>query len=814
MEGGDHTLGSASTLWHNACILPTVTAAVSLNSQTYLGHNQEVYQELRLALQLKLRRQLLVAVCDDVALQRQVAQRLETNFSPLPETVPVAPEVRVRQLTLVTLTLDGDRPDLVREVLLWLKQQRRQQGRLPTLPIFQIVGIDQLTRQSPTVQNRFLASLVRVDALLTQLDCRLVVWVSRPWLGKIRQSVPGFWRSRSGLFEFMGEPSLQPGSLVSTSAPLSPVKPSPAGNRPDLWRVLRDDLSTFEQPAAPAPATAPGGPGPNPPAPDISELAGPAPDAPAPNGPGPKERNGAAPLLALSTLLDQGYAAAASGQGYGGLDGGVFSSVVMPPVPATTAAALAALQPAEVTPLSPDPPSAPAESPSIPTPSPQPSPSPKSAAATAALQLPADLAQDAELVSLWRYTQSLVEQQAGPLTLARAYLTLGQLGRDRVTIGEPAPGGLEFVTAAYDQAVAGLPEGTPDWCDALNDLASLHWLQGQQAGTADPAPWLWRSVTTYEKALQGGQEAIPADTLGRIYGNLATVYGLLANLDRPTFCLEKAVEAYRHGLEHTPAERSPVDYANGQNSLGAIHWRLAQQGDEAVPGDKGPQHHLSQAIVAYTEALRYQTAQAAPLDYAMIQNNLGIAYWSLAQHQQPVFLLERAIAAYQTALTYRTVAAAPAGCAATANNLGTTYWDLAQQPAVQGDRRLVTLQQAAAAYETAMNAAEIVLTSSPAAVLGFDLWATCHSAGVVHDQLAQALPEAQAEARQDHLAAALRHYLRAYQGWRDRPQQLDLLITALVYNIHLNFEIFGIPGQQTALSQLPGDLLPQVLRRL
>nr|WP_242024149.1 tetratricopeptide repeat protein [Nodosilinea sp. FACHB-13] len=198
----------------------------------------------------------------------------------------------------------------------------------------------------------------------------------------------------------------------------------------------------------------------------------------------------------------------------------------------------------------------------------------------------------------------------------------------------------------------------------------------------------------------------------------------------------------------------------------------------------------------------------------MVQNNLGIAYWSLAQHQQPVFLLERAIAAYQAALKHRTVAVSPAGCAATANNLGTAYWDLAQQAAVAGERRIATLQQAVAAYETALAAAQIALQETPPPALGFDLWATCHSAGVVHDQLAQALPETQSEARQHHLETALSQYLLTYQGWYDNPQQMEVLITALVYNAHLNFEILGIPGQQAVLSKLPGELLAQVLRRL
>ncbi|MGB3200854.1 MAG: tetratricopeptide repeat protein [Nodosilinea sp.] len=795
-----------------------------MNSQTYLGHNQEAYQELRLALQLNLRRQLLIAVCDNVALQEQLAQRLETNFSPLPETVPLAPEVRSRQFTLVTLRLGGDRPDLVREVLLWLKQQRRLQSSLPTTPVFQIVGVDQLTRQSPTVQNRFLASLIRVDALLTQLDCRLLVWVPRPWLGKIRQSVPGFWRSRSGLFEFVGEPS--PQSADSQSAAVPTAQPdaataSPDTDAPGLWQVLQDDLSTFEQSVPPVPGK-----------PVVA-----APDRP---------QKPAAPGLDLPTLLDAAAAKALDAsqgnqpQGYtvlrhGGTEQEAFFSVIMPPGSATAAEAVAALQRAEPAPLAMDTTDATDATDAVSAPASQlgtehapalVAPTPRRPAD--ALHLPPDLAQDAELVNLWRYIQGLVDQQAGPLTLAQAYLALGQMGRDRLGLEAPAASTLDFAIAVYDRAITGLPEGSTDWCDALNDLASLYWLQGQQPGMIDPAPWLRRSAQTYEQALQGGQGAIPADTLGRIAGNLGTVYGLLANLADPVPCLQKSVMAYQTALEHSPAARSPIDYANLQNSLGAIYWRLAQHDD--------PARHLSLAIAAYSEALAHRTAVEAPLEFAMIQNNLGIAYWSLAQHQQPVVLLERAIAAYQSALQYRTVEASPAGCAATANNLGTAYWDLAQQvekspKPTSGDQghlpdpangsqipaknlRLTVLQQAIAAYELALTATETALQGSPAPALGFDLWATCHSAGVVHDQLAQALPADQTETRQHHLDSALRYYLLAYEGWRDSPDQMAVLITALVYNAHLTFEIFGIPGQQAVLSKLPGELLPQVLRRL
>jgi hypothetical protein len=85
---------------------------------------------------------------------------------------------------------------------------------------------------------------------------------------------------------------------------------------------------------------------------------------------------------------------------------------------------------------------------------------------------------------------------------------------------------------------------------------------------------------------------------------------------------------------------------------------------------------------------------------------------------------------------------------------------------------------------------------------------------VVHDQLAQGLPTRQTDQRKLHLQKSLEHYLLAYQGWQDNPQQLETLIAALVYNVHLNFEILGLPGQQAVLSQVPGELLPEILRQL
>lgn len=815
-----------------------MVAVISLNSQTFLGHNQETYQDLRLALQLNLRRQLLIAVCDDVGLQLQCAQRLEADLSPYPAKGNSAPSVRAGQSPVVTLRLDGSRPDLVREVLLWLKQQRRLQGSTQTIPAFQILGIETLTRQSPTIQNRFLASLVRVDALLTQLDCRLIVWLPRPWLGKIRQSVPGFWRSRSGLFEFAGEPT-SPLPELAAGVPFSPQQPAPeqfspsaasrpsAGSKPDadsahLWTVLREDLSGFEQRLPPSPPAV----APTPPAQPVPE---PQPVSPEPAPPAVPASTAAALPLPASPPSGPGLSSL-------GVSLGDFTvvtdqprvTVVMPPWGDLSLTDLAQdlaqpeVAPGELADLLQGPPVSSSDPARSSQPDPLPIPVPAQAVSRSrpseppvieqtapgqVIRLPAELADDLEIVTLWEDLQTLAVQQAGPLTLARAFLALGQLSRDRVEADSQSMAMLDFAMAVYTPAIAGLPEGTTDWCDALNDLASLYWLRSQlETDSAVLVGWLNGSVEAYQQALGGGQHSASADTLSRIYSNLGTVYGLLATFTDPVPCLTDALGAYHQALRLNPPDRSPLDYANLQNSLGAIHWRLSQL-------DR-PQPHLHGAITAYTEALRQRSPQTEPQEYAMIQNNLGIAYWSLAQHERPIFLLEQAIAAYQGALAYRTLATSAAGCAATHNNLGTAYWDLAQHQTKQPDRRLVSLEKAVAAYSAALDAAETALGQMPQPALGFDIWATFHSAGVVHDQIAQGLPADQLGRRQHHLREALQHYLLAYQGWRDDPPQLEVLAAALVYTVQLNFEILGIAAQQEVLSQVPGELLPKILRQL
>jgi tetratricopeptide (TPR) repeat protein len=112
-----------------------------------------------------------------------------------------------------------------------------------------------------------------------------------------------------------------------------------------------------------------------------------------------------------------------------------------------------------------------------------------------------------------------------------------------------------------------------------------------------------------------------------------------------------------------------------------------------LTGDRAA--NLEQAITCFKEALRFYTAEAAPLDYAMTQNNLGAAYAELPTGDRPANL-GKAIACYTDALRFRTADTAPAECRFTARRLGDIYLE-------QGGWAL-----AHAAYSSAIAAGEFL----------------------------------------------------------------------------------------------------------
>ena len=106
---------------------------------------------------------------------------------------------------------------------------------------------------------------------------------------------------------------------------------------------------------------------------------------------------------------------------------------------------------------------------------------------------------------------------------------------------------------------------------------------------------------------------------------------------------------FAEALRFFTAEAAPVDYALTQHNLGLAYAAL-------LTGDRAA--NLARAIGCYTEALRFRTPEAAPRNYAATQNNLGLAYAGFPTGDRAANLA-RAIGCYREALRFRTAEAAP-----------------------------------------------------------------------------------------------------------------------------------------------------------
>ncbi len=257
--------------------------------------------------------------------------------------------------------------------------------------------------------------------------------------------------------------------------------------------------------------------------------------------------------------------------------------------------------------------------------------------------------------------------------------------------------------------------------------AAFEW--AMSAGEYEKAYW-FRNATSYfltnrgrfeqrknwlEQVAEKLQYSAAKELVGAVQNSLGILYQEHPLGDRRKN-LKHAVEAYEAALVYYIPETEPLDYAMTQNNLGSAYWLLAQIEDREA--------NLKRSVAAYEAALVYRTSEAAPLDYAGTQNNLGSTYRDLAQIEDRAGNLRRAVAAYEAALVYYTAEAAPLNYAGTQNNLGLAYCDLAQI-----EDREANLKRAVAAYEAAL-----VYYTAEAAPLDYAM--TQNNLGIVYSDLA------------------------------------------------------------------------------
>ncbi|MGF1536818.1 MAG: hypothetical protein ACFB4J_10100 [Elainellaceae cyanobacterium] len=980
--------------------------------------NTKIYNRLKAALRLNLRRQIFVAICDDVALRDRLADQLQKEVTYAAISArrqgQIAEARRLRIYPrLVTLRLDLANPNPINQMSQWLRQFPPPAAAGSAMPAFQLIGVEQLSRQPASSQWLFLNYLQSFERSLPALESSLLLWVPRPWGRMIPQSAPDFWRCRTAVFEFEGDPTplpiaALPQSTVPTSIFLQPQRQSPPAQpptsaelSPDEVALLKSELAMPSSDVAPLPvassaprqknstaalpAAAPpnevenaiaaasetpsetptaadqgvankadtpikdgSGPVDNQPVEEVSEstadqpvaartqdlsealrelLDDSVPDATHIYGDKanasthtPVDYNAAAPQDSLpsdalastagqdqpeassdispqkdvnapldgaqasETQADQTptedaafplSAAPPPSQPFGlgahttpedqaeqsaaiadDADDDVFNVTLgLPPLTDSfTLDDLALFDPADSASSSSTPSDAVADSspsgPAVVDPSSPPiqeedrsgvaidpeadsgdseleiadaaptyvysgvvdSPVrstavPEPSSPTELMQLFADEASDPRVLNVLRQIRGLQEQQAPPTVLAGAYRALGNLFRDRIEQGEISPPTLQRAMVAYQQVLQYTPEDSPMRAEVLNDMGNLSWLLSRcSQGAEQCLPHLHHSIQSYQQALAQIAPETHPQTYPMIQNNLGAAYGDLARYQNPADNLQKSTQAYQEALRYRSAEQDPMRYASTQNNLGTTYWNLAQHQE--------PIHHLKAAIAAYDSALSYYKPEQDALNYAMIQNNLGTAYWNLAQHEHSEEWLRQAIKAYELALEYRTLEAAPAAFAATQNNLGTAHWHVANYIDEEPQARFSSLKQAMRAYEAALQAVDYLRQSDRPTPLNFDVTATRNNLGLVQYQTATDSQFDTSELSETYLNAALEHHLAALQGWQGRPELRQTALNCVIQTLQAIYNTKGLVGQNLALSNVPGQLLPEILPKL
>lgn len=708
-----------SSVKYRSAPITTVTELVSPTSPSL---NQHVYLRLRLALSLTLRRQIFVAVCDDLFLRDELVAQLQSDLASdalkfCAETVgdhssSVTNGHTAQQPRLVSLKLDLSHPNVLQQI----KQHGQLESKSNWACGFQVTGVEDLTRQPAHVQRSFLDSLSAIAQELPRSEFNLLLWVTRPWCRTIQQSIPEFWQWRTAVFEFEGDPA--PGKAPENRA-------QKTGNK--LSKASADE----EQ------------------------------------APQPTSRQKIEPLADVASLPPLQRPARRKSLLNAEL-GELITEVVREEVGFRSEHANGTTE------LDPTHPS---------------------------------------LQPMWilQELEGLDEEQAEVDAIAALYRELADWYRDRIDQSTPAPQYLKIAVRCYEQVLKLIDPRSVQVPDILNDIANLYWLMSR---IGDAVPHLEKALKAYWFALDRTLPSDHPDTYAMIQNNLGSVYSDLAQRQNPSENLECAIAAYQACLQYRSGEADSARYAATQNNLGTAYWNLAQH--------QQPVENLQQAIASYNEALRYYDPEREPLHYAMIQNNLGTAYWNLSQCEDAIaelamaedFLL-LAIGAYRVALVYRTLEAAPMGYASTQNNLGTAYWHLAQQPTTHYEDRQSYLVCAIEAYQEALSAAQHLYKAAPYVPLNFDQSATHHNLGSAFYQVAtDDRVDLSAETRSSFLQMALQNQVDAWQGWQDKPDFAQAALNSMIQTVRTIHDRDGIQGQTQALSSIPPSLIATVMKEL
>jgi tetratricopeptide (TPR) repeat protein len=221
-------------------------------------------------------------------------------------------------------------------------------------------------------------------------------------------------------------------------------------------------------------------------------------------------------------------------------------------------------------------------------------------------------------------------------------------------------------------------------------------------------------------------------------GNEASNRGLV-DIQKAAF-MKVAIDAYGKTLTVWTFDNNPEQYAMTQNNLGIAYGKLAEVEETA--------ENCRAAITAFQEALSVRTVDRFPIQYANTQNNLGNAYAMLPEEQDKAANCRLAISAYREALKVRTLFRFPMDYALTQNNLGAAYQALAEVE--EGENKADSCKRAMTAFQ------EVLKVYNPD-VFAKEYAMTQNNFGNAYKTLADAEKEVEKKAANHKLAIEAYH---------------------------------------------------------
>ncbi|MEM6501163.1 MAG: hypothetical protein AAF685_04915 [Cyanobacteria bacterium P01_C01_bin.89] len=733
--------------------------------------NQKTYDRLKQSLGLDLRRQVFVAVCDDLVVRAHLSQRLIRDRAMGTHRGELISQV-------VTVTLDAQRPSLQQSIFDGFQQYRHTnqhyrpmpQGYLTSSaanhdPVVQLFGIEDLTRQSAHIQRQFLQNLNQLPKRPLPAAGALILWVTRPWANSICQSAPDFWQWHTGFFEFDGDPrpfdpeadddvSSQP-SFQPQLDPIQafPWQDSPGSDAagvdsteitallsqkllPQRGEQVKDSQLAFQSASQPVSSQ---------PAPNSFALNKSASNKPAPNKPAPNQRafNNASPKFPtdapVPNALDAWLVLAQSAQGAPG-DRRLMDRAI------------------EI-----------------------------------GHQLLAD------------HRPTLFEQ-------AQIYETLGHCHSARaLTVTRDQR---RRLGDTHQRAIA---RDLQKACDCFQ--WALKPLDKSLANRA-----LERRDGQNNQLLK--RRANLLRTLAETQQSLVR-YGGASNADKVDQYQESAVKNYRQGIASQWLKiRRRRKFTDGDaqwlvqtyNSLGMAYWA---QGNGDRSNAASAHRCFKRAVHAYLQGLgcygnRRCSDSVLPTDYhyGTLQTNLGTAYLTLHRGDRNPQWLDHAVTAYHAALNYRDRQQYPAAYAATCNNLGIAYRALGHFAQRQDPHAEWTYCQQGIAF---YNEALAIESHIP---VTFDRATAARHLAQLHQYLAQhGLTSESASGMGDrssadyHLGAAVEAYSHGLRHLSKGASEHPLL-NGLIATVKTLLRGSYGSSPQTVLAQVPSQWRPRVLKQL